>query len=85
MSIGKFKDVVASRGFQPFLWTQFLGALNDNLYKMIVSLAATVLVVSDDDADRTVMELQNLGEAAVHIGRIEHSDNTAPRVVIRNP
>ncbi len=28
------------RGFQSLLWTQFMGALNDNLYKMIVSLRA---------------------------------------------
>jgi hypothetical protein len=29
----------ASR-FQAFFWTQFLGAFNDNVYKMIVSLVA---------------------------------------------
>ncbi len=29
-----------SRGFQSFLWAQFLGALNDNTYKIIVSLFA---------------------------------------------
>src|SRR5689334_17131154 len=28
------------RSLQPFLWTQFLGALNDNLYKIAVSLRA---------------------------------------------
>jgi acyl-[acyl-carrier-protein]-phospholipid O-acyltransferase/long-chain-fatty-acid--[acyl-carrier-protein] ligase len=27
-------------GFPAFLWTQFLGALNDNLYKIIVAMAA---------------------------------------------
>src|ERR1051326_1820844 len=26
--------------FQSFLWTQFLGAFNDNVYKMIVSVGA---------------------------------------------
>jgi acyl-[acyl-carrier-protein]-phospholipid O-acyltransferase/long-chain-fatty-acid--[acyl-carrier-protein] ligase len=40
MAIGKFTDVLKLRGFQPFLWTQFLGALNDNLYKTVVSLLA---------------------------------------------
>jgi len=34
------KTLLKDRGFQSFLWTQFLGALNDNLYKMIVSLRA---------------------------------------------
>ena len=34
------KTLLKLRGFQFFLWTQFLGALNDNLYKMIVSLRA---------------------------------------------
>ncbi len=34
------KTLLKHRGFQSFLWTQFLGALNDNLYKMIVSLRA---------------------------------------------
>jgi acyl-[acyl-carrier-protein]-phospholipid O-acyltransferase/long-chain-fatty-acid--[acyl-carrier-protein] ligase len=34
------KTLLKNAGFQSFLWTQFLGALNDNLYKMIVSLRA---------------------------------------------
>jgi acyl-[acyl-carrier-protein]-phospholipid O-acyltransferase/long-chain-fatty-acid--[acyl-carrier-protein] ligase len=34
------KTLLRHKGFQSFLWTQFLGALNDNLYKMIVSLRA---------------------------------------------
>lgn len=32
--------LLANRGFQSFLWTQFLGAFNDNVFKMIVSVAA---------------------------------------------
>ncbi len=35
-----FKQLLKDRGFVAFLWTQFLGALNDNLYKTIVSLRA---------------------------------------------
>ena len=31
-----------NRGFQAFLWTQFLGAFNDNVYKMIVSVAPAI-------------------------------------------
>ena len=35
-----FKQLLDDRGFHGFLWTQFLGALNDNLCKMAVSLRA---------------------------------------------
>src|SRR5215472_11852651 len=35
------KKLLTNGGFQAFLWTQFLGAFNDNVYKMIVSLRAT--------------------------------------------
>jgi acyl-[acyl-carrier-protein]-phospholipid O-acyltransferase / long-chain-fatty-acid--[acyl-carrier-protein] ligase len=35
-----FNDLLKKRGFQAFLWTQFLGAFNDNLYKIIVSMRA---------------------------------------------
>src|SRR5216684_1793135 len=34
------KQLLKNGGFVSFLWTQFLGALNDNLYKMIVSMRA---------------------------------------------
>lgn len=40
MPAGKYTDTLKHPGFQAFLWTQFLGALNDNVYKMIVSLLA---------------------------------------------
>lgn len=40
MNKNGFKDLLADWGFQAFLWTQFLGALNDNLYKTAVSLRA---------------------------------------------
>ena len=35
-----FQQLLQTRGFQSFLWTQFLGAFNDNVYKIIVSLRA---------------------------------------------
>jgi acyl-[acyl-carrier-protein]-phospholipid O-acyltransferase / long-chain-fatty-acid--[acyl-carrier-protein] ligase len=31
-------NLLRDRGFQSFLWTQFLGAFNDNVYKIIVSV-----------------------------------------------
>jgi acyl-[acyl-carrier-protein]-phospholipid O-acyltransferase / long-chain-fatty-acid--[acyl-carrier-protein] ligase len=40
MAIGKYRDLLKSLGFQSFLWTQFLGAFNDNVYKIIISMLA---------------------------------------------
>ncbi len=40
MTHGGFRDLIQRRGFQAFLWTQFLGAFNDNLYKIVVSMRA---------------------------------------------
>ena len=37
---GSYGRLLADGGFQAFLWTQFLGAFNDNVYKMIVSIMA---------------------------------------------
>ena len=35
-----YRDTLRQPGFQPFLWTQFLGAVNDNLFKIVVSMLA---------------------------------------------
>lgn len=40
MAIGKYIDLLKSGGFQAFLWTQFLGAFNDNIFKIVVSMLA---------------------------------------------
>lgn len=37
---GSYWSLLSNGNFEAFLWTQFLGAFNDNLYKMIVSLVA---------------------------------------------
>ena len=36
MARGGFKDLLKTGGYHAFLWTQFLGAFNDNLYQMLV-------------------------------------------------
>jgi acyl-[acyl-carrier-protein]-phospholipid O-acyltransferase/long-chain-fatty-acid--[acyl-carrier-protein] ligase len=41
-----FKPLLKNAGFQAFLWTQFLGALNDNIYKMAVSMRAVHVAAS---------------------------------------
>ncbi|MGH8515190.1 MAG: MFS transporter, partial [Gammaproteobacteria bacterium] len=43
MPAGSYKDTLRHPGLSAFLWTQFLGALNDNVFKMIVSLLAADL------------------------------------------
>src|SRR5713101_4618200 len=43
---GGYPALLSDGGFQSFLWTQFLGAFNDNVYKMIVSVAAVEIAAS---------------------------------------
>ncbi len=52
MAHGGYKDVLKSGGFQAFLWTQFLGAFNDNAYRIVVSLRAVDLVQNPAVRDR---------------------------------
>jgi acyl-[acyl-carrier-protein]-phospholipid O-acyltransferase/long-chain-fatty-acid--[acyl-carrier-protein] ligase len=51
MTAHSYRDTLAARGLQPFLWTQFLGAFNDNLFKIVVSLMA-VRAAADAGAGR---------------------------------
>jgi len=48
MAHGRFQDVLKNRGFVAFLATQFLGAFNDNAYRIIVSLRAVHIVAQAD-------------------------------------
>lgn len=41
-----YATLLADAPFQSFLWTQFLGAFNDNVYKMIVSVGAVELAAN---------------------------------------
>jgi len=40
MAEGSYRTTLGITGLQSFLWTQFLGAFNDNVYKIIVSFFA---------------------------------------------
>jgi acyl-[acyl-carrier-protein]-phospholipid O-acyltransferase/long-chain-fatty-acid--[acyl-carrier-protein] ligase len=40
MADSGYRQTLAQPGLQPFLWTQFLGAFNDNLFKIVVSMLA---------------------------------------------
>ena len=43
---GAYSKLLRDGGFQSFLWTQFLAAFNDNVYKMIVSVTAVDIAVN---------------------------------------
>jgi len=43
MAVSGYKGLVKSLGFQSFLWTQFLGAFNDNVFKIVLSMIAVNL------------------------------------------
>ncbi len=47
MPAGKYIDLLKSVGFQSFLWTQFLGAFNDNVFKIVVSMVAVNMATGD--------------------------------------
>jgi len=49
MASGKYKDLLKSLSFQSFLWTQFLGAFNDNVCKIVVSMVAVNLAVGSGE------------------------------------
>src|SRR5215831_20146818 len=44
MAAHSYRETLKQRGLQPFLWTQFLGAFNDNLFKIVVSMLAVHMV-----------------------------------------
>ena len=49
MAIGKYIDLLKSGGFQAFLWTQFLGAFNDNVFKIVVSMLAVDMATASGE------------------------------------
>ncbi len=47
MTAHSYRDTLRRPGLQPFLWTQFLGAFNDNLFKIVVSMVAVHAAAAD--------------------------------------
>jgi len=45
-----FRHLLRHSGFHSFLWTQFLGAFNDNAYKIVVSMRAVDVAASASSA-----------------------------------
>ncbi len=52
-----YGSLLRDRGFQAFLWTQFLGAFNDNVFKMIVSVAAVTYTAGQAEAGSQYLAL----------------------------
>jgi acyl-[acyl-carrier-protein]-phospholipid O-acyltransferase / long-chain-fatty-acid--[acyl-carrier-protein] ligase len=50
MTSGGFRSLLKDRGFNAFLWTQFLGAFNDNVYKIAVSMRAVHVAASSESS-----------------------------------
>jgi acyl-[acyl-carrier-protein]-phospholipid O-acyltransferase/long-chain-fatty-acid--[acyl-carrier-protein] ligase len=47
-----YGDLLKDRGFEAFLWTQLLGAFNDNVFRMIVSIFAVHAAAGSDSGSR---------------------------------
>ncbi len=45
-----FKQILKNGGFHAFLWTQFFGAFNDNVYKLVVSMRAVDVAASSESS-----------------------------------
>src|SRR5438876_11807076 len=54
MASGSYRQVLGEKGFHAFLWTQFLGAFNDNLFKIVVSLLAVELAAGSGAEGRNL-------------------------------
>src|ERR1700686_224761 len=46
MATHTYRDTLRQPGLRPFLWTQFLGAFNDNLFKIVASMLAVHMVTA---------------------------------------
>lgn len=57
MTNSSYASLLRDRGFQSFLWMQFLGAFNDNVFKMIVSVAAVSYTAGDASAGSQYLAL----------------------------
>src|SRR5262249_30673627 len=51
MAAGTYRTTLTRRGLWPFLWTQFLGAFNDNVFKIVVILLAATTPGRDSTRD----------------------------------
>src|ERR1700689_4054841 len=55
-----FKDLLKNAGFHSFLWTQFLGAFNDNVYKILVSMRAVHVAANSGEPSGMYLSLDGV-------------------------
>ena len=56
---GAYSKLLGDGGFQSFLWTQFLAAFNDNVYKMIVQVTAVAVAATSGVSDDKYLAIAN--------------------------
>src|SRR5437588_10531808 len=56
---GAYSKLLGDGGFQSFLWTQFLAAFNDNVYKMIVQVTAVAVAATAGVSDDKYLAIAN--------------------------
>ena len=54
MPLERYRNLLKSFGFQSFLWTQFLSAFNDNVFRIVLSLVAVNIAGDPAAASRYV-------------------------------
>ena len=70
MSAHTYRETLKHRGLQPFLWTQFLGAFNDNLFKIVVSMLAVHAAAGGSGRARAVAGRRRLHPAVPAVLRL---------------
>src|ERR1700691_3913567 len=57
MAQNSFKDLLKNAGFHSFLFSQFLGAFNDNVYKILVSMRAVHVAANSGEPSGMYLSL----------------------------
>ena len=83
-----YVQVLRIAGLQPFFWTQFLGAFNDNVFRIIVSLAAVAAGLRPQHPARLpdpllAVAADTLHLSHPHVGR-EHVPFRGPALLVSN-
>ena len=73
MATHSYRETLKQPGLQPFLWTQFLGAFNDNLFKIVVSMLAVHLVAADSRRPRALDRQRRLHPAVPAVLRLRRT------------
>ena len=78
-----YGSLLADSRFEAFLWTQFLGAFNDNVYKIIVSIMA-VRIAGESGASGRYLAIAGGGIRSA-ISSIRRIRRATRRSLLKNP